>query len=160
GDSDLRTGREPDTAGPSHAWGRRIACHLMRCLCHAVRLDQRASEDFLDVANDLWRNGGRCGPVKRQRIVLDDCRALACAPEDRLMHGRYGRVPGRSCFGHPAEELERIESSAADHRTARAEWRKEAGDQAMNVKQRHQIEAAIMLGEPERRYDIEGRGAQ
>src|SRR5262245_11464346 len=59
GDSDLRTGREPDTAGPSHAWGQRIACHLMRCLCHAVRLDQRASEDFLDVANDLWRNGGR-----------------------------------------------------------------------------------------------------
>ena len=44
---------------------------------------------------------------------------------------------------HPGEELQRVEARRAEHRAAARQRREQAGDQPVDVEQRHHVEAAV-----------------
>ena len=73
------------------------------------------------------------------------------------MHGRHRGVPGELGFLHFGEELERAETLGAEHRAAARERRGEAGDQPVDMEQRHDVEGAVARGKLERGGDVSSR---
>ena len=81
--------------------------------------------------------------MKRSRPAGDDLHVAVGAGQDRLMHGGHRGVPGGIRFLEPGEEFQRIEAGRADHRRARRDAGQGGGDQPVDVKQRHDVEADI-----------------
>ena len=59
------------------------------------------------------------------------------------MHGGHSGVPSGLDFVHLAEELQGIEAAGAKNFTTLRQRRQDAGNQSVNVKERHDIQAAI-----------------
>ena len=59
------------------------------------------------------------------------------------MHRGHGAVPGRLRLREPAIEVEGVEAGCAKHVAARGDGRKNRRDQPVNVKKRHDREAAV-----------------
>src|SRR5258706_11981430 len=122
-DAPLRACGPPDRARLAFAWRQGIAGHLMRSFRHAIGFDQRHAESLLDLLDDLRRQRRRRRPHETQRAVLDDVEILRGSRNYRLVHRRYGGVPGRPDFRHPAKKFERVESRRAGHFPARRQRR-------------------------------------
>ena len=63
------------------------------------------------------------------------------------MHRRHRGVPGRGRLGHPPKELQRVEARSAEHRAAGVQGSQHGRDQAVNVKQRHDVETTVLGAE-------------
>ena len=81
--------------------------------------------------------------MKRSGCRAMISRLLRGARQDRLVHGRHRRVPGRLGLVHPGKELERVEAGRAEHAAAGAERGQHRADQAVDMEQRHDVEAAV-----------------
>ena len=81
--------------------------------------------------------------MKRSLARADAVGVARGAREDRLVHGRHRRVPGRLHLIEPLEEFQRIEAGRADHRRAGGKRGEHRRDQAVDVEQRHDVEAAV-----------------
>ena len=98
--------------------------------------------------------------MKRSFAARDALRVARRARQDRLVHGRHRRVPGRLRLVEPLEEAERVEARRAEHAAAGRERGEHRRDQAVDVEQRHDVEAAVVGREPQRRADVGGRGRE
>ncbi len=131
----------------------------MRRLGHAISFDQRRAEGRFEFRDDLRRHRRRGRSEEAQRIGGDDVLVLRGAREDRLMHRWHRRVPGRPGLTYPAEEFQRVETGRAEHGAAARKRREQSRDQSMDMKQRHDIQAAIDRRKLQRLGDIACRGA-
>ena len=59
------------------------------------------------------------------------------------MHGRHGGVPTGLGFIHPRKKFQRVKTRRAMHLAPGGEGREQAGDQTVDVKQRHDVQTAI-----------------
>ena len=75
------------------------------------------------------------------------------------MHGRHGGVPGRFDGIEPGKGLQGVEARHAVHAGTRRQARKHRGNQAVNVKERHDVEATITRFKRQARPDMGCRGA-
>ena len=124
--------------------GQRIAGHLVRGLGHAVGLDQGSVERRLDRLDHLGRHGRGGRAHKPQRVRGDHIPIVGRPGEDRLVHGRHGRVPGRPALAHPGEEPQGIEARRAEDQAAGIERRQQTGHQAVDVEEGHDVQPAIL----------------
>ena len=74
------------------------------------------------------------------------------------MHGRHCRVPVGFRRLHPGEEAQRVEARAAPDTGTRRHGAQHRRDQAMDVEQRHDVEAAIHRRQIQRGADVPGAG--
>jgi hypothetical protein len=79
---------------------------------------------------------------------------LAGTSENGLVHRRHRRIPRRPYLAHPSKELERVEARRAAGFPAGKKRGEERRDQSVNVKERHDDEAAIVGGQRERTGDV------
>jgi len=82
------------------------------------------------------------------------------AGQDGLVHGWHRRVPGGPCLFQPAKEFQGIEARGAEHRAAAGERCQHRGNKAVNVKQRHDVQAAVGADEAKGAGDIVGGCSQ
>ncbi len=65
------------------------------------------------------------------------------------MHGGDRRVPGGTELLQPREKLFQVNTWGANHFGARHDRGKHCADKSMNMKKRHDVEAAIVFSELE-----------
>ena len=116
-------------------------------------------EGRFDLGDDLRRHRGGRRAHEAQAMTGDDLAIVRGARQDRLMHRRHGRVPGRLCLLHPGEETQSIEAWRAKYAAASRERRQQPRHEPVNVKQRHDLEAAILRREGKRLCDVVCRRA-
>ena len=133
---------------------QRVRGHLVRRLGHSVGLDQRRAERRLELLDHLRRHRRRRRAHEAQRMARDRLGVVLRARDDRLVHRRHGRVPGRLGLVHPREEPERVEAGRAEHAGPGRDRRQHAGDQAVDVEQRHDVEADVGRRERQRGADV------
>ena len=159
-DGDLRPGGEPNRAGDAPGGRQRAAGHLVRSFGHAVRLDQRCAENAFDFRNHLRRHGRRRRANEAQRMCGNHLGVAGRTAQDGLVHGRHCGVPGWLAFTHPGEKAQGIEARRAKDLAANRHRRQQAGDQSMDMEQRHHMELPVLRRELQGVADITCRGAQ
>ena len=126
---------------------------------HAVALDHRAAESFLQRTHDLRRQRGGRGADEAEAGCLDRGPVTAGARQNRLMHGGYGAVPARRSLLHPGEEPQRVEARRAPDRAAGRQARQNRADQAVDVEKRHDVQTPVGRRQLQGLHDIPGRSA-
>src|SRR5262245_18244116 len=80
--------------------------------------------------------------------------------EDRLIDGRYLSASCRGQTFEPVENLRGDKPVDTRDTATRQHWREQTTYQAVDVKQRHQVEAAIVNAETVTLGDVPSRGDQ
>ncbi|MET3365119.1 hypothetical protein ABIF60_006514 [Bradyrhizobium japonicum] len=153
-DGDLGAGGAPDRSDLAQL--ERVGCDLRGRFGHAVGLEHGNAERRLQPFEDRGRERGRGRADHAQRRRSGAVRVGFRRRQQRAVNGRHGGVPGRLQLPHPAEEGRCIETVGADHAGACGQRRQKAGDQAMGVKQRQDVEQAIVRGERQHAAGIGG----
>ncbi len=112
---------------------------------HAIGFDDGRIEGFFELFHYLRRQRGRRRADETQVLARPrDTVGVPFRPrQDRLMHGRHSRIPGRFYFIEPAEHLQRIETRRTMNARTGAKRRQYGGNQSVNVKQRHDVETLV-----------------
>ena len=76
------------------------------------------------------------------------------------MHGGHARRPGRMYLLEPVEEAQRIEPWRDADLRSRGQRGEDAGDQPVDVEERHDLQADVRRRERERAGDVARRGGQ
>ncbi len=155
--------RDLGPGGPTHRarlpFGRRkrIARHLVRRLRHPVGFDHRDREDALQLGHHPRRERRRARANEAQGRPP---RFPARPRQNRLVHGRDRGIPSGLELIQPFEETRRVEPGSAHHARARGQRREQGGRQAVDVEQRHHVQAPVRRREFERARDVPRRVAQ
>ncbi len=157
-DGDLRARRHTDRSRLARARRQGVAGDLVRRLRHAVGLDHGRCEDPLQLGAEPRRQRRRRGADEAEPPPGDDVGVERRALQHRVMDRRDRRVPGRAALVEPAEDARCVELRRDRHAGARQQ-RRQHGHEPVNVEQRHDVEAAIALGEGERRRHVPRRCA-
>ena len=131
----------------------------MRGFGHAVGLDHGRAEGRFELGHHGRRQRGGGRADQAQGGFRDDLLVAGGAGEDQLVHGRHGGVPARRGLAQPAEDAHRVEAGRAPGAAARADAREHAGDQPVDVEQRHDVEATVAGRERQGGGDVGGGGA-
>ena len=78
--------------------------------------------------------------------------------QNGLMDGRHGGVPGCLEFLEPAEEPRGVESGCADQPGAGRHGSERRSDQAMDMEERHHVQATVGGSQAQRGADVSRRG--
>ena len=153
-DRDFRSGGNADRPRASFARRQRVRRHLMRGLGHAVRLDDGASKRALQFLHHLRRErrGRRSDEPKAAALHL--VAMPRRTRQDRLVHRRDGRVPGRPHLIQPVEEAKRVEPRRAEDLRACAERCQNGSHQTVDVEQRHDVQADVVGGQLQGSADV------
>ena len=154
-DGDLRPGAGP--TDPALRWPG--GSGLLHIWCAASVMPYDSSTGTPKVSSSCRTGGGRGDDDERiSRRRFPSRSAAYRLGQDGLVNRRYGRVPRRPEFLQPAEKTGRVEAWRADQAGARGHGGQRRADQAMDMEQRHDIEAAVAGGECQRRPDVSCRG--
>ena len=131
---------------------QRVGGHLVRGLGHAVGLDHRAAEGGLELRHDLRRQRGRGRADEAQPAAAMRLGVARGAGQDRLVHGRHGRVPGRPSLRRAsAKKRSALKPGVQTTLPPAASEDEHRRDQPVDVEQRHDVQAAVVGAERERR---------
>src|SRR5438128_9737913 len=142
-DRSLVSGANADRARLSLQRWQGTAGDLVRSLGHSISLDYWRVESAFELGHQLARQGRRAGANESQRTGFYNLTICCRLTQNRLMHGRNCGVPGWSGFFHPLEESSCVETRSANHAGTRSQRRKQRAYQAMDMKERHDIQAPI-----------------
>ena len=134
---------EADEAGFVLAGRQGIAGHLVAGFGHAVGFEDGAAEGLFKTREDDGWEGGRGGADEAEFCVACGFTELAGTAEDPLVHGGDGGVPGGRGVAEPIEEMLGVDAVGADDGGLYFERGEEGGCQAVDVEERHDVEAAI-----------------
>jgi hypothetical protein len=102
----------------------------------------------------MTRGGSAAEQERIRRSMGNRLTKLRRAREDRLVHGGDRRIPGRTEPFEPVKERGRLETGHAGEAAAGVDRREDRADEAVNVKQRHDPEATVRSGQPQRFRDV------
>ena len=135
---------------------QRVARDLMRRLGHPVRLDDGHLKNRLQLRHELWGQWRRRGADEAERLGTWWSLARLDTSQNGIVHRGNGRVPGRPKLGEPGEETGTAEIRRDRHRPRCAQRRQQSGDKPVNVKERHDVQAAIARAQPEGHRNVRG----
>ena len=98
--------------------------------------------------------------MNRSRCSRQGLPPVADAAEHGRVHGRNRRVPGGVELRQPFEEPHLVEPRSAHDRSARLERGEQAGDQSVDVEERHHVQASVLGAEAKGRCDVACRATQ
>ena len=150
---DIGAGCAPDRTGFARGRRRGIGRDLMRRLGHSVRFEHRHAESLLHLRHQLGRQRRRARSDEAKLAVCDARRILDRPREHRLMHRRHCGVPRGRKFIAPIEKARGLEPGRAYDASAGHHRGEQRANEAVNMKQRHHVQAPIRRLESQRRGD-------